>query len=65
MEPLKTRGLQDIAALTRRVRRQRAMSRIDRIDCEYLETRLREMEARIISMKEHDKNQEEVDDGNF
>lgn len=60
MRPLKTRGLYELAALRRRVRRQRAMGRINKNDFEYIDVRLDEVEARIVSMQEMDETGEEV-----
>lgn len=52
MRPLKDAGLAEVQALRRRVRRQHAMSRIDVADFKYIDTRLDEVEARIVSMQE-------------
>jgi hypothetical protein len=54
---LKTAGLRELDALRKRAARQLAMGRADRDDIEYITTRLDEVEARIISMRE------EGDDG--
>lgn len=63
MEPLKTRGLAELTALRKRVRRARAMGRIQRLDFEYLEERMDEIEARIVQMTELTREGEEVGHG--
>lgn len=50
--PLKTAGLRELTALRRRVARQAAMERIGWDDAKYINTRLDEIEARIIAMRE-------------
>lgn len=60
MEPLKTRGIAELKTLRRRVRRQRAMGRINKADFDFIDGRLDEVEARIVSMQELDKDGEEV-----
>lgn len=65
MEPLKTRGMKELGALRQRVRRQRALGRIGRIDYEVLDELLNTVEARIVSMTEHDKSEGEVGNGEF
>lgn len=50
--PLKTRGLRDVSDLIRRLRRLYGLRRIGTEDFRYLENRLLEIEARIISMTE-------------
>jgi hypothetical protein len=52
MRPLKDAGLQEVQQLRRRVRRQHAMGRVGQADYEYIDTRLNEVEARIVSMQE-------------
>jgi hypothetical protein len=54
MRPLKDAGLAEVQALRRRTRRQHAMNRIGRADFEYIDSRLDEVEARIVSMQEFD-----------
>lgn len=49
---LKTRGLQELELMRARARRQHALKRISREDCEWLVGRLDEIEARIINMTE-------------
>lgn len=60
-EPLKTRGLEELQSLLQRTRRQLALKRIYQSDAAYIEERLQEVEARIISMPEKDKTGEEVE----
>lgn len=50
--PLKQRGLEELASLQNRVRRQYGLGRITREDFDYLETRLTEAEIRIVEMSE-------------
>lgn len=50
--PLKTRGLTDVQDLLRRSTRLYGLRRISTEDFRYLEQRLKEVEARIISMTE-------------
>ncbi len=50
--PLKTAGLRELEALRKRVRRQFAMERISGVDAEYMLTRLNEVEAYIVKMRE-------------
>lgn len=50
--PLKTAGLEESAALRRRVVRQHGMKRISKADHDYLINRLDEIDARIVSMNE-------------
>lgn len=59
MRTLKSRGLQEITLLRQRVRRQFALRRISRADHDYIDIRLDEVEARIISMSEINENGEE------
>lgn len=54
MRPLKDAGLAEVQALRRRTRRQLAMGRIGKADFEYIDTRLDEVEAKIVSMQEFD-----------
>lgn len=54
MRPLKDAGLAEVQALRRRTRRQLAMSRIGKADFEYIDRRLDEVEAKIVSMQEFD-----------
>ena len=65
MEPLKTRGLKELIAFRHRLRRQRAMGRIARVDFEYIDRRVNEIEARVVSMTEHDRHDREVDGSGF
>lgn len=52
MRPLKDAGLAEVQALRRRARRALAMSRIGKADFQYIDDRLDEVEARIVSMQE-------------
>jgi hypothetical protein len=49
---LKTRGIQELELVRARARRQHALKRIRREDCEWIVARLDEVEARIIQMEE-------------
>jgi hypothetical protein len=49
---LKTRGLVEVQQIRERARRQFAWRRISKADWEYIDKRLDEVEARIISMSE-------------
>lgn len=61
MRPLKERGLdRELKPLIRRVARAYAMERISTEDYNYINKRLREVEAKIISMPETDETGEEV-----
>lgn len=60
---LKTRGLEELRTLRRRVERQYALERIGRYDKEYLVEHLNRVEARIIGMTERNENGEEEFDG--
>lgn len=50
--PMKTRGLLDVQELLRRAGRLYGLRRIGSEDFRYIETRLKEVEARIIQMTE-------------
>ncbi len=50
--PMKTRGLSDVASLLRRLTRLYGLRRVSEEDFRYMERRLKEVEARIISMTE-------------
>jgi hypothetical protein len=63
VESLKTRGVQELEALRKRVRKSRAMGRISKSDYDFLEERLDEIEARIVAMTEISKEGMEVDHG--
>lgn len=54
MRPLKDVGLQEVQQLRRRARRARAMDRIGKADFDFIDDRLDEVEARIVSMRETD-----------
>lgn len=61
MRALKERGHQrELMPLIRRVKRAYAMGRISKDDFTYLLTRLEQIEARIVSMVELDRDGEEV-----
>lgn len=60
MRPMKEAGIKDVQAVRRRVTRQRAMGRVGQADFEYIDKRLREVEARIASMSETDEYGKEV-----
>jgi hypothetical protein len=51
--PMKTTGLEAVRNLLRRNARLYALRRISTHDFRYIEQRLKEVEARIISMREH------------
>lgn len=55
---MKTRGLDDVQALLRRVTRLAALRRIGEADYEYIASRLKEIEARIIEMRERNVEEE-------
>lgn len=57
---MKVRGLQEVQAALARIRRLRALGRVSGADLEFVETRLLDVEARIISMSEVDETGEEV-----
>jgi len=59
MRTLKSRGLQEIQTLRQRVRRQFALRRISKADFDYIDVRLDEVEARIVSMREINEQGEE------
>lgn len=50
--PLKTRGLDDIRELLRRLGRLYGLNRIGTEDFLFIQKRLKEIEARIIAMRE-------------
>jgi len=58
-EPLKIRGMAELADLRARARRQHRLGRITRPDLEYIEQRLNDLEARIVGMQELGKDGEE------
>lgn len=49
---LKTRGLEELDLLRRRVKRQHLLKRIGKEDCDWLVEQLDKIEARIITMSE-------------
>lgn len=54
MRSLKSRGVEDVSLLRRRVRRLLALGRIYPADADYITKRLNEVEAKIVSMHETD-----------
>jgi hypothetical protein len=60
MRPLKTQGLAELQDLRSRARRQLAMGRITKEDWEYIDNRLDQVEARIVSMQEFNEHGKEV-----
>jgi len=52
MKSLKSRGVVELQRLRERARRQLAFQRISKADYDYIDQRLDEVEARIISMQE-------------
>ena len=52
MRPMKTRGLADVQAARKRMQRLAAMGRVGEADEDYVVTRLKEVEARIVEMHE-------------
>lgn len=60
---LKTRGMQELNALRNRVRRQRALGRIDETTSRKLEEHCGEMEAIIVNCRELNELGEEEGDG--
>lgn len=59
MRTLKSRGLVEVQMLRQRARRQYALGRISRPDFDYIDSRLDEVEARIIAMREINEDGEE------
>lgn len=62
MRPMKDAGLKEVSAARRRGRKLWSMDRISRPDWEYIDKRLDEVEARIVSMVETDEWGKEVHD---
>jgi tetrahydromethanopterin S-methyltransferase subunit G len=52
MRTIKTRGLAELSSLRKRVRRQYAARKISKADFMYIDQRLDEIEARVITMSE-------------
>lgn len=63
MRPMKDAGLKEVQSVRSRNRKLWGMGRITRPDFEYIDTRLDEVEARIVSMTEQDEYGKEVHDG--
>jgi hypothetical protein len=57
---MKTLGREEVAAALSRIRRLRALGRVSGVDAGYIEDRLLEVDARIISMNETNEVGEEV-----
>lgn len=57
---MKNRGWTDVDSALRRVRRLHSVDRVRTNDKEYIESRLEEILARIISMPEEDRNGEPI-----
>lgn len=60
MNSMKVTGLVQVKALLQRVGRLHAMRRIGEDDHDYISKRLKEVEARIVSMRETDEFGKEV-----
>lgn len=60
MLSLKDAGVAECAALRRRTRRLLALGRVMPADADYIVERLDQIEARIVSMIEHDEQGEEL-----
>jgi hypothetical protein len=60
---MKDAGLKDARAVRSRARKLWGMERISRPDFEYIDKRMDEVEARIVSMTETDEYGKEVHDG--
>lgn len=52
MRTVKSRGMDELHSLLRRVRRAQALGRIGAADAKYITARLEQCEARIVSMSE-------------
>lgn len=59
MKGMKTLGQREVGAALARVRRLRALGRVLGPDAEYITTRLEEVSARIVIMREYDEDGEE------
>lgn len=60
MRPMKTQGLVEVQQLRARCRKLWGMSRISKPDFEYIDVRLDEVEAKVVSMTEIDEYGKEV-----
>ena len=60
MRPMKDAGLKEVRSARSRVRKLWGMERVSRPDFEYIDRRLDEVEARIVSMVETDEYGKEV-----
>lgn len=59
MKSVKVRGLMELHQLRRRVNNAHGLDRISRLDRDYIVSRLDEVEARIIAMRETNEQGEE------
>lgn len=62
MRPMKDAGLREVRSSRSRVRKLWSMERISRPDFEFIDKRLDEVEARIVSMVETDEYGKEVNE---
>lgn len=62
MRPMKDAGLKEVQSARSRVRKLWGMGRVARPDFEYIDKRLDEAEARIVSMPETDEFGKEVNE---
>ena len=60
MRPMKDAGLREVRSARSRVRKLWGMERVSRPDFEFIDKRLDEVEARIVSMVETDEFGKEV-----
>lgn len=60
MRPMKDAGLREVQQLRKRNRRLWSLGRIQRPDYEYIDKRMDEVEAKIVSMSETDEFGKEV-----
>jgi hypothetical protein len=61
MRPMKDVGLREVRSARRRVRRLLAMDRLLPMDAAYIVSRLDEIEARVVQMRELDEYGKEVE----
>jgi len=62
VRPMKEAGVREVRSLRARVRRLWSLDRVSRPDFEYIDQRLDEVEARIVSMSERNEYGREVHD---
>lgn len=60
MRPMKDAGLKEVRSIRARVRKLWGMERVSRPDFEFIDKRMDEVEARIVSMTETDEYGKEV-----